>query len=193
MFAGRSVGPALKVQNAEGLWSSTFSRTPMSAGSWSNQPSRNQRCLRGGGSHRGSDHARFSSTWVPRLPRRGLWWCGRRRAVTDPLENNVNTPGARRRGWRRRRRQARRCATAAFFEIDNVRAAMDWAFSTTGDASIGAALTAGSIPLWFQMSLLPPGLRRTRGAQSRGPGSRRVLIRRRLARQVGWHQALWRN
>jgi predicted ATPase/DNA-binding SARP family transcriptional activator len=39
-------------------------------------------------------------------------------------------------------------------QIDNVRAALDWAFSPSGDASIGAALTAASVPLWFQYSLM---------------------------------------
>jgi predicted ATPase/DNA-binding SARP family transcriptional activator len=39
-------------------------------------------------------------------------------------------------------------------QIDNVRAALDWAFSPNGDASIGAALTAASVPLWFQYSLM---------------------------------------
>ena len=38
-------------------------------------------------------------------------------------------------------------------EIDNLRAALDWAFSH-GDASIGAALTAAAVPLWIQLSLL---------------------------------------
>ena len=39
-------------------------------------------------------------------------------------------------------------------QIDNVRAALDWAFSPSGDASIGAALTAASVPLWFRHSLM---------------------------------------
>jgi predicted ATPase/DNA-binding winged helix-turn-helix (wHTH) protein len=38
--------------------------------------------------------------------------------------------------------------------IDNVRTALDWAFSPRGDASIGVALTAASVPLWFQLSLM---------------------------------------
>jgi predicted ATPase/DNA-binding winged helix-turn-helix (wHTH) protein len=38
--------------------------------------------------------------------------------------------------------------------IDNVRAALDWAFSPSGDVSIGVALTAASVPLWFQLSLM---------------------------------------
>ena len=39
-------------------------------------------------------------------------------------------------------------------EIDNVRAALDWAFSPEGDASIGVALTAVAAPLWMRLSLL---------------------------------------
>src|SRR6202011_3971898 len=38
--------------------------------------------------------------------------------------------------------------------IDNLRAALDWAFSSGGDASIGTALTAAAVPLWTQLSLL---------------------------------------
>jgi predicted ATPase/DNA-binding SARP family transcriptional activator len=39
-------------------------------------------------------------------------------------------------------------------QIDNVRAALDWAFSPGGDAAIGVALTADAVPLWFQQSLM---------------------------------------
>jgi predicted ATPase/DNA-binding SARP family transcriptional activator len=39
-------------------------------------------------------------------------------------------------------------------QIDNIRAALDWAFSPRGDASIGVALTAATVPLWFQQSLM---------------------------------------
>jgi predicted ATPase/DNA-binding winged helix-turn-helix (wHTH) protein len=38
--------------------------------------------------------------------------------------------------------------------IDNLRAALDWAFSPHGDASIGIALTAAAVPLWMHLSLL---------------------------------------
>jgi len=38
--------------------------------------------------------------------------------------------------------------------IDNVRAALDWAFSLGGDASIGVALTAAAVPLWVHLSLM---------------------------------------
>jgi hypothetical protein len=37
--------------------------------------------------------------------------------------------------------------------IDNLRAALDWAFSPAGDASIGVALTAAAVPLWMHLSL----------------------------------------
>jgi len=39
-------------------------------------------------------------------------------------------------------------------EIDNVRAALDWAFSPSGDRSIGGTLTAAAVPLWIGLSLL---------------------------------------
>ena len=38
--------------------------------------------------------------------------------------------------------------------IDNVRAALHWAFSPSGDGSIGVALTTSALPLWFHQSLL---------------------------------------
>jgi predicted ATPase/DNA-binding SARP family transcriptional activator len=39
-------------------------------------------------------------------------------------------------------------------QIDNVRTALDWAFSPDGDTAIGVALTAAAVSLWFQQSLL---------------------------------------
>jgi predicted ATPase/DNA-binding winged helix-turn-helix (wHTH) protein len=39
-------------------------------------------------------------------------------------------------------------------EIDNLRAALDWAFSARGDRPIGVALTAAAAPLWMRLSLL---------------------------------------
>jgi predicted ATPase/DNA-binding winged helix-turn-helix (wHTH) protein len=38
--------------------------------------------------------------------------------------------------------------------IDNLRAALDWAFSPNGDASIGVGLTAAAIRLWMHLSLM---------------------------------------
>jgi predicted ATPase/DNA-binding winged helix-turn-helix (wHTH) protein len=39
-------------------------------------------------------------------------------------------------------------------EIDNVRAALDWSFSSTGDVALGVVLTAGYAPVWLGMSLM---------------------------------------
>ena len=39
-------------------------------------------------------------------------------------------------------------------ELDNLRAALDWAFTPGGDAAIGVGLTTAAVPLWFQLSLL---------------------------------------
>jgi predicted ATPase len=38
--------------------------------------------------------------------------------------------------------------------IDNVRTALDWAFSPGGEASIGVALTAAAVPVWMHLSLM---------------------------------------
>ena len=38
--------------------------------------------------------------------------------------------------------------------IDNVRAALDWAFSPGGDVSIGVALTTAAVPLWMHFALM---------------------------------------
>jgi predicted ATPase/DNA-binding winged helix-turn-helix (wHTH) protein len=39
-------------------------------------------------------------------------------------------------------------------QIDNLRAALDWAFSPGGDASIGLVLTAAAVTLWMHLPLL---------------------------------------
>lgn len=39
-------------------------------------------------------------------------------------------------------------------ELDNVRAALDWAFSPDGDAELGAMLTAAFAPIWQMLSLV---------------------------------------
>jgi predicted ATPase/DNA-binding winged helix-turn-helix (wHTH) protein len=39
-------------------------------------------------------------------------------------------------------------------QIDNVRTALDWAFSPHGDPALGIALTVASVPLWRLMSLM---------------------------------------
>jgi hypothetical protein len=55
-------------------------------------------------------------------------------------------------------------------EIDNLRTALDWAFSPGGDRSTGVALTAAVVPLWMRLSLLEEC--RSRAKQALGaPGS----------------------
>jgi predicted ATPase/DNA-binding winged helix-turn-helix (wHTH) protein len=39
-------------------------------------------------------------------------------------------------------------------QIDDLRSALDWAFSPAGKTPIGVALTAAAVPLWFEMSLM---------------------------------------
>jgi predicted ATPase len=40
------------------------------------------------------------------------------------------------------------------WRIDDLRAALDWASSAGGDASLGVALTAAAVPLWMHLSLM---------------------------------------
>lgn len=49
-------------------------------------------------------------------------------------------------------------------QIDNLRAALDWAFSDDGEGEIGVALTVAAVPLWFQLSLIDEGLSRVQKA-----------------------------
>jgi predicted ATPase/DNA-binding winged helix-turn-helix (wHTH) protein len=49
-------------------------------------------------------------------------------------------------------------------EIDNLRAALDWAFSAGGDGSIAGALAAAAAPLWMRLSLLEECRRRVQQA-----------------------------
>jgi len=49
-------------------------------------------------------------------------------------------------------------------EIDNIRAALTWAFSPGGDVSAGARLAAASTPVWLGLSLLAECLSWTRKA-----------------------------
>jgi predicted ATPase len=39
-------------------------------------------------------------------------------------------------------------------QIGEVRAALDWAFSSTGGAEVGVALTVAAVPLWVKLSLM---------------------------------------
>jgi predicted ATPase/DNA-binding winged helix-turn-helix (wHTH) protein len=50
------------------------------------------------------------------------------------------------------------------YAVDDVRAALDWAFSPDGDQATGMALTIASIPLWLQLSLWNDFLERAQQA-----------------------------
>ena len=58
-------------------------------------------------------------------------------------------------------------------EIDNLRAALDWACSPGGDGSIGVALTAAAFPLWMRLSLLEE----CRGRAAASPSARSKRLR----------------
>jgi predicted ATPase/DNA-binding winged helix-turn-helix (wHTH) protein len=63
-------------------------------------------------------------------------------------------------------RSAAEWLTAYGIDIDNVRAALDWAFSPGGDATIGVALTIAVEPLWLRLSLMDEWRRRVERALS---------------------------
>jgi predicted ATPase/DNA-binding winged helix-turn-helix (wHTH) protein len=75
-------------------------------------------------------------------------------------------------------------------QIDDLRAALDWAFSPGGDAAVGVALTVAAVPLWCQLSLVDEGLGRVERALAvfeTGPDrdGRRGM---RLRAALGWLQ-----
>jgi predicted ATPase/DNA-binding winged helix-turn-helix (wHTH) protein len=64
--------------------------------------------------------------------------------------------------------------------IDNMRAALDWAFSPAGDASISLALTAAAVPLWMHLSLLDECRTRVERALATIKGEERTDSRREM-------------
>ena len=76
--------------------------------------------------------------------------------------------------------------------VDDVRAALDWTFSPSGDASIGVVLTAASVTLWMHLSLLEEcrgHAERALSALERGasPDARREMqLRFALAASLMW-------
>ena len=44
--------------------------------------------------------------------------------------------------------------TSSGWQIDNLRSALDWAFSSHGDKVLAVALTTAGLPLWMNLSLL---------------------------------------
>jgi predicted ATPase len=80
-------------------------------------------------------------------------------------------------------------------QIDNLRAALDWALSPGGDASIGLALTAAAVPLWMHLSLLDECRGRAEqaladlGAEGRPDPRREMKLHAALAASSWWHAA----
>jgi tetratricopeptide (TPR) repeat protein len=68
--------------------------------------------------------------------------------------------------------------------IDNLRAALDWAFSPRGDASLGVALTVAAVPLWMQLSLLEECRGRAEQALAVLSGVARLDTRREMKLQA---------
>ena len=71
-------------------------------------------------------------------------------------------------------------------ELDNVRAALDWAFAPDGDAALGIELTAAAVTLWVRLSLFAECRERTRTAIAAlgEPGDDRTRMQ--LLSALGW-------
>jgi predicted ATPase len=75
-------------------------------------------------------------------------------------------------------------------EIDNLRSALDWAFSPgVGDVSVGIALTAAALPLWMYLSLIEECRRRVGRALAALAGTDarfEMKLRAALGASLGW-------
>lgn len=74
--------------------------------------------------------------------------------------------------------------------VDDLRAALGWAFSASGDGALGVALTVAAVPLWFQLSLVDECLgwvERALGALETAPEGD-VRRRMQLHAALGWPQ-----
>lgn len=70
--------------------------------------------------------------------------------------------------------------------IDNVRAALDWAFSPAGNPAAGVAITVGAIPLWFELSLTSECAERVDRALAAPSASRSADNEMRLYATQAW-------
>jgi predicted ATPase/DNA-binding winged helix-turn-helix (wHTH) protein len=71
--------------------------------------------------------------------------------------------------------------------INDVNAALDWAFSPTGDMALGAELALRSAPLWFQLSLASEGIARfERALAANEPDHGGPHARLHLNAALGW-------
>lgn len=76
------------------------------------------------------------------------------------------------------------------WQIDNLRAALDWAFSPGGVTSIGAALTAAAVPLWMHLSLVAECRECCDRALARLAADRADDMRLRMRLQIGLGNSL---
>ena len=88
--------------------------------------------------------------------------------------------------WRVSRHQI----SARIREIDNVRAALDWAFSPGGDTGIGVDLAAFYAPIWLHTSLVAECRERCERALSEPPGDGATGTPRRVLLQAALGSAL---
>ena len=73
-------------------------------------------------------------------------------------------------------------------DINNIRSALDWAFSPAGDPNIGISITAAAVPLWFLLSLIDECRKRIEIVfkileTGPGPSPRREM---QLSAALGW-------
>jgi predicted ATPase/DNA-binding winged helix-turn-helix (wHTH) protein len=74
------------------------------------------------------------------------------------------------------------------WQIDDLRAALDWAFAPGGDSNLAVTLTASAIPLWHQLSLVDECLNRVAQALGVLPADLRDKRRMQLQAALGWPQ-----
>ncbi|MDH6262328.1 winged helix-turn-helix domain-containing protein [Bradyrhizobium sp. BR13661] len=71
-------------------------------------------------------------------------------------------------------------------ELDNLRAALDWAFSQDGDAQLGITLTAVAVTLWIRLSLFAECRERARAALAALGDDGNERVRMQLLAALGW-------
>jgi predicted ATPase/DNA-binding winged helix-turn-helix (wHTH) protein len=76
-------------------------------------------------------------------------------------------------------------------QVNDVRAALDWAFSPSGDATIGVALTIASERLWFGLSLMGEWCRRVESALTSIRSGAVVSIRLEMQLLAALGAAMW--
>ena len=75
-------------------------------------------------------------------------------------------------------------------EIDNVRASLDWSFSSSGDVAIGVVLTAAYAPVWLNLSLVAECRERIERALDRLESNSNVSPTLTMKLHVALHVAL---